>query len=55
MTNRYFLKLTLVFGNKTKSPMFDCKINYEGDYGLSLWTQDTYLDHKQGMPKHDDA
>jgi len=39
MTSRYFLKLTLVVGNKSKSDMLNCTIEYEGDYGLSLWTQ----------------
>lgn len=55
MTDRYFLKLSVVFGNKTKGPMFNCQVNYEGDYGISLWTQDLYLDTKEGIPKRNDG
>jgi hypothetical protein len=47
MTNHFYLKMTLVFGNKTKEPMFNCSIDYEGDYGMSIWTQEPYYDHKE--------
>jgi hypothetical protein len=36
----------LVVGNKTKQPMFSCKLSYEGDYTMSMWTQEPVLDMK---------
>lgn len=38
MTNRYFLKLLVVVGNKTSEPMHNCELEYDGHYSMSMWT-----------------
>lgn len=55
MTSKYFLKLVVIVGNKTDEPMLKCKLSFEGDTGMSMWTKDIVVEKAGSQQKDEDG
>ncbi|CAD8067814.1 unnamed protein product [Paramecium primaurelia] len=51
ITNRYYLRIRLCFGNKTQQILQNFQISFEGDSCMGLWTQDPIHQQSQIVQK----